>query len=228
MIVEEPPHEIPTSDDQGYCTEFTRHSESLLGLSPSAYFYAGRAHPSFGSVALAFAPSCQDTHTGSVTPFDTGGLLHPKRRISVRLIPTDGEAERVQYGQSSEIRLDQWRDVFARVLAAHFVSELDYWRGRPLPFDPEGLYELNSDWRSWTFEVRFYEGQSIHDRAAWCADEPTMEALRRRLDSQNATPPGDPLSPLERFLQGPVALEPAGTTSFCQRLEQWVREQCFP
>jgi len=225
--VETPSYEIPTSDDHGYCTDLTRRAEALLGLPPSAYFYAGRAHPSFGSVALAFAAGCEDTHTGSVTPFDTGGLLHPKRPIRVRLIPSDGEAERVEYGQSSEIRLDQWRDVFARVLASHFVSEVDYWTGRPHPFDPEGLYELNSDWRAWTFEVRFNEGQPIRDRVAWCADEMTMESLRRRLDSQVATPPGDPPTPLERFLQGPVALEPAGTASFCLRIEQWVREQCL-
>jgi hypothetical protein len=111
--IEKPPYEIPTSDDHRYCTDFTRRAEALLGLRPSAYFYAGRAHPSFGSMALAFAAGCEDTHTGSVTPFDTGGLLHPKRPIRVRLVPSDGEAERVEFGRSSEIQLDQWRDVFA-------------------------------------------------------------------------------------------------------------------
>src|SRR5208282_3209357 len=58
------------------------------------------------------------------------------------------------------------------VLAAYFPADIDYWNGKPRPCDPEGLYELNTDWRSWTFEIRFYEGQSIHERAAWCADEP--------------------------------------------------------
>jgi hypothetical protein len=226
--VEGAPYEIPTSEDQQYCTDSTRRAESLLGLSPSVYFYAGRAHPSFGWVALAFAAGCETGHTGSATPFDTGGLVHPdpKTRIKLRLDPADGEAERVEYGRTSEIHLAQWRDVFSRVLAAHFASELDYWMGRPQPFDPEGLYELNSDWRAWTFEIRFHEGQPIHDRAAWCADEPTMELLRRRLDSQAATPPGDPPTSLEKFLSGPGALEPAGTPTFCSRLEQWVREEC--
>ena len=162
ITVENPPHEIPTSVDRDYCTELTRRAESMLGLSPSAYFYAGRAHPDFGNIALAFVPGCEADHTGSATPFDTGGLVHPRRFIKVRL-NTDDEPELVAYGRSSEIQLDRWRDVFGQVLAAYFSSEIDYWTGRPLPRDPERLYELNKDWRAWTFEVRFYEGQSIHD-----------------------------------------------------------------
>jgi hypothetical protein len=118
MTVENSPHEIPTSDDVGYYTDFTRRAEALLGLPPSAYFYAGRAHPDFGNVALAFVPGCEAAHTGSATPFDTGGLVHPNRYIKVRL-DTDNEAELVAYGRSSEIPLDQWREVFGRVLAAY-------------------------------------------------------------------------------------------------------------
>jgi hypothetical protein len=225
--VESPPYAVPTSDDHDYCTDVTRQAESRLGLKPSAYFYAGRAHPAFGNVALAFAAKVEAVHTGSATPFDTGGLVHQNRYIKVRLNPTDSDDERVAYGRASEIPLHQWREVFAKVLAAYFASEADYWRGKPLPHDPEGLYELNHECRAWTFEVRFSEEQSIHERAAWCADEPTMEVLRRLLDSQDPTPPGDPPTALELFLQGPVALEPAGTPSFCERMNQWVRDQCF-
>ncbi|MGH8582232.1 MAG: hypothetical protein ACREWG_05475, partial [Gammaproteobacteria bacterium] len=95
--VRDPPHEIPTSEDAQYCTDDTRRAESLLRLSPSAYFYAGRAHPAFGDVALAFPASLEINHTGSATPFDTGGLVHPNRYMKIRLSPADGEAERVQY-----------------------------------------------------------------------------------------------------------------------------------
>jgi len=225
--VETPPQEIPTSDDRQYYTDRTRRAESLLGLSPSAYFYAGRAHPKFGPVALAFAPSCETGHTGSASPFDTGGLLHENRYVDVQLDPADCETERAAYGRASEIPLNQWRDVFGRVLAAYFATELDYWQGRPRPYDLQRLYELNSHWRAWAFEVRFFEGQSIYDRAAWCADEDTMASLRRQLDSQGPTTPGDPPTPLERFLQGPIALEPAGTPSVCERMELWARSQCM-
>jgi hypothetical protein len=221
----DPPHEIPTSMDAAYCTDDTRRTERLLGLSPSAYFYAGRAHPGFGNVALAFAPGSEALHTGSATPFDTGGLVHPNRYIKIQLSPADGEAERVQYGKASEVPLERWRDVFARVLAAYFSTAADYWEGRPNPWDPEGLYGLNRDWRAWTFEIRFSEGQSIHERVAWCADESVMETLRRLQDQQEPAPPGDPATALDRFLAGPGALEPTGTPRFCARMEEWVREQ---
>jgi hypothetical protein len=228
MTVENAPFGIPTSADTEYCSDHTRRAEDLLRLSRSAYFYAGRAHPSFGSVALAFAPVCETSHTGSVTPFDTGGLMHSNLANQIRLrLDPDGEAERIAYGRSSEIPLERWREVFGGVLAAYFVTDGDYWNGKPRPCDPEGLYELNTDWRCWTFEVRFSEGQAIGERVAWCADEATMELLRRRLDSQSSTPPGDPPTPLEAFLRGPAALEPAGTPSFCLRLEKWVREECL-
>jgi hypothetical protein len=218
-------HAIPTSEDTAYYTELTRRAEDLLGLPRSAYFYAGRAHPAFGNVAMAFAADCQADHTGSATPFDTGGLMHPGRPVKLRLEPTDGEAERAQYGKDSVIPLDRWRDVFGQVLAAYFENADEYWLGRPNPHDPEGLYELNDDWRAWTFEVRFSEGQSVHDRAAWCADESVMEALRRLQDEQEATPPADPPTALDLFLQGVASLEPTGTPEFCKRVEQWVYAQ---
>lgn len=225
VLAERPPHELPTSKDTDYYTDDTRKAEDLLGLARSAYFYAGRAHPEFGNVAMAFTPDCEANHTGSATPFDTGGLLHPNRYIKVRLTPNDGEAERVSYGKASEIPLDKWREVFGRVLAAYFEEDEDYWRGRPNPWDPEGLYELNDSWRAWSFEVRFYESQSIHERVAWCADESVMNMLRRMEDEQDPTPPGDPLTALDRFLDGPAAVEPAGTPNFCDRMEQWIRRQ---
>ncbi len=68
-LVSEPPGEIPTSAHPEYCSDLTRRAERLLGLAPSVYFYAGRAHPDFGDVALVFAPGCEASHTGSVTPF---------------------------------------------------------------------------------------------------------------------------------------------------------------
>jgi hypothetical protein len=79
--------------------------------------------------------------------------------------------------------------VFARILAAYFGGPADYWAGRPRPWDPEGLYELNDDWRAWTFEIRFSEGQAIDACAAWCADESIMAVLRRMQDEQEVAPP---------------------------------------
>ena len=219
--IKQPPHEIPTSEPGSK----TRHAEEQLGLPPSAYFYAGRAHPKFGNVAMAFAAGCEDSHTGSASPFDTGGLVSNPPHLKLRLVPTNGETERVAYGKASLLPLDQWRATFGRFLAAYFDSDVDYWQKKPSRLDPEGLFELNDDWRAWTFEIRFSEGQSIHERAAWCADEAVMSQLRRLVDQQSPTIPGDPPSGLDQFFDGPPPLEPTGTPQFCTRIEQWVREQ---
>ena len=223
-LIEHPPYEIPTSAS-GSNADSTRRVEDMLALPPSAYFYAGRAHPNFGSTAFAFAAGCEDAHSGSASPFDTGGLLSNPPHLKLQLSPTDGEAERVEFGKASMLRLDQWRETFGTFLAAYFDADVDYWQKKPSLSDPERLFELNNDWRAWTFEIRFSEGQSIHERAAWCADETVMSHLRRLDDQQPPTIPGDPPSGLDRFFAGPPALEAAGTPQFCERLEQWVREQ---
>lgn len=223
-LIENPPHEIPTSAI-GSNSGNTRRAEGLLGLPPSAYFYAGRAHPKFGSTAIAFAAECEDAHTGSASPFDTGGLLSNPPHLKLRLNPNDGEAERVAFGTASTLRLEHWRATFGTFLAAYFDADVDYWQKKPSRIDPESLFELNNDWRAWTFEIRFAEGQSINERAAWCADESVMSQLRRLDDQQPATIPGDPPSGLDLFFAGPPALEPSGTPQFCEQLEQWVQEQ---
>ncbi len=72
---------IPTSDGQyNYCGDHTRHVEELLGFPPCVYFYAGRADPRYGSVALAFEGKVQynnqiEEKFHSATPFDTGGIF---------------------------------------------------------------------------------------------------------------------------------------------------------
>ncbi len=224
-LISNPPHEIPTYATGGK-TANTARTEGLLGLGPSAYFYAGRAHPKFGSTAFAFPADCENGHTGSATPFDSGGLLRePPQQppLKLRLHPTDGESERVEFGKTSVLALDAWRKAFGIFLAAFFDSDKDYWVKKPKGLDPEGMIELNDDWRAWTFEIRFGEGHSVFGRAAWCADEMVMSHLRRLSDAEPIPVPGDPPTPLDRFFAGPPSLEPAGTPQFCQRLEEWVR-----
>ena len=117
-LVANSPCHLPTSADEGYCSNHTRRAEDLLSLPRSVYFYAGRACPEFGNVAMAFPADCELRHTGSATPFDTGGLVHPKRYIRVRLEPDDEQAARIDYAGDSELALNEWRDIFGRVLAA--------------------------------------------------------------------------------------------------------------
>ena len=101
-LVMNPPHEIPTSATDGKSN--TKRTEELLGLPPSAYFYAGRACPDFGNRAFAFAAECEAGHTGAASPFDTGGLMSQRSHLKLRLNPNDGEAERVTFGKASTIR----------------------------------------------------------------------------------------------------------------------------
>ncbi len=224
-LIQTPPHEIPTSQS-GRDSSNTRRVERLLGLPPSVYFYAGRACPDFGNTAFAFGPECEKDRDGSASPFDTGGLLSNPPHLMIDLSPhDDSEDQRVKFGQDSVLDLQEWRTTFGRFLAAFFRKNVDYWHERPSQTDPERLFELNSDWRTWTFEIRFSEGQSIHHRDAWCADGSVMSQLRRLDDQQPTGIPGDPPSALDQFFAGPPALEPQGTPDFCTRLEQWVREQ---
>lgn len=217
------PHEIPTSDHPVYCSDATRNAEDLLGLGRSAYFYAGRACPDFGDVALAYSAECEIGHTGSVTPFDTGGLILGYIQGNM---PPD-LADRALFGRVSVILLDGWRDPFAMYIAAYFPDRVGYWTGRPARLDPEDIYQHHGNsYRAWTFEVRFSEGHSIYRHlSGWCARETFMTELRRLLDLTPLTGPDGVPSPLERFLLSGRLIIPTGDPDFCGRMEQWIRAE---
>jgi hypothetical protein len=160
-----------------------------------------------------------------VTPFDSGALVHPKKHIRIQLDPDDELPARIQYGKASCLELSEWRPFFAQVLAAYFDTDIDYWIGRPGRIDPEFIYELNTSWESWTFEVRFYEPQAIHDRIAWSADEGVLNRLRQMLNDQPVTIPGDPPTALDRIFEI-APLDPSGSPTFCATMDRWAREQC--
>jgi hypothetical protein len=216
------PHEIPTSEHRDYCSEATRNAENLIGLGGSAYFFAGRACPDFGDVALAFSAECETGHTGSVTPFDTGGLINGKIHGN---LPTSQE-ERARFGQESVIALDTWRTTFAEYIAAYFPDRVGYWSGRPARLDPEELYQQNTDWRAWTFEVRFSEGHPICKHLiAWSVREAYWNELFLAFDSRLQPEPGNEASVLERFLQVEIGNRLVGDSDVCGRMERWIREQ---
>jgi len=211
--------EIPTAESAN-----SQKAEDDLGYQRSVYFFAGRACHRFGSVALAFAPDCEAKHTGSATPFDSGGLVHPNKYIQVKLEPDDELPSRIEYGKASTISLTEWRKVFAQVLAAYFDSDVSYWTDRPARFDPEELYGASNSYEAWSFEVRFYEPQTIHERVAWSTDESMMNQLRPLQDAQPVTIPGDPPSVLDRVFEV-SPLDPAGSPTFCATMELWVKSE---
>jgi len=214
-IIENPPHEIPTAESPS-----SQRAEDALGYSRSVYYYAGRACPRFGNVALAFAPGCEVGRSGSVTPFDSGGLVHPKKYIKVKLEPDDAPS-RVAYGKASTIELSEWRTIFANVLAAYFDTDLAYWNERPARLDPEELYGPDNTYPAWSFEIRFYEPQLILERVAWTADESAINNLRRLQDKQPVTIPGDPPTVLDQLFALPP-LDASGSPTFCATMERWV------
>jgi hypothetical protein len=217
-LISIPPHELPLSDSgSGYCSKETHKAEKGLGLPPSLYFYAGKAHPSFGSLALAFDPTCESNHSGSVTPFDTGGLYAKliKWNLPDYAIPT-----LAKFMKGSIIDLKQWREEFAVYLAAYFEPVANYWQRRPIRMDPEELFQIANEWRAWVFEVRFHEAQRILDAVAWCASPEQVTIL---FDEIEAMPPlGSTSSALAKFLTNVESLAPAGTPHYCEEIEQWA------
>ena len=217
----QPPHAIPTSEHLTYCSDATRRAENLLGLARSAYFYAGRACPAFGDLALAFEPPIENGHTVSVSSIETGGLVHPNRYIKCEVAGADEDAARVEFGKACEIKELDWRGEFARFLAGYFDPLADYWNGRPAYEDPEKVFTLGDDSRAWTFEVRFAEPQPIVDCVAWTAKKSQLDLLRRKQAAQPVAVPGDPISVLDQFLNQPP-LNPVGSDVFCEELESWI------
>ncbi len=132
--------EIPNSaEENGYCGSNARFVEDQVGHSHCVYFYAGRACPTYGSVALAFAPTIEDRRFQTATPFDSGGLIKQPaalhRAFQINLDPDD-LTQRVAYYQNSVVRPpSQWREEFARWLTFYFPDPRDYWEGiqPPIP-----------------------------------------------------------------------------------------------
>jgi hypothetical protein len=261
-LILHPPHEIPTSEDIDYYSELTRSAENILDLNCSAYFYAGRAHPDFGIVALAFERSCEEDHTGTATPFDTGGLAGG--HIDSNLPDRHPETLRA-FIQASMEQLKDWRQAFTQFLAAYFSPISDYWSenqaikqssnqatvlawachpslktlvtrpkskelrldfllsGSPCQPDPDDLFMRNDDWRAWTFEVRFHEGQNIFDAVKWCSTEGYTEFITDILEE---LPPDIPFREvLIQFREREQQLDDG--QDHCETLERWIQEEVY-
>ena len=138
-LLMEPSQEIPTSSE-GEPGSNTIKTEDTFGLGRCFYSYAGRACPQFGEVAMAFGPGCEASHTGNVTPFDTGGFY--KGLIECN-IPHENMVSRETFVQQSMIELHDWRSQFREFLAAYFTPMSNYWSesARPSYCDPDDIYK---------------------------------------------------------------------------------------
>ena len=205
---------------QDCASKRTLQAQEKLGILPSLYFYAGRALPVHGGIALAFGSEVEKGHHGSATPFDTGGLAH--RRIKSNLTNEDGVLR--QFTHESMVDLKTWRGQFGKFLAVYFSSPLAYWTERPCKPDPEGIFSHSENqWPSWTFEVRFYEDQDIRVCLAWCCSEATHVEIRREI--VNGVPRGVSPTPLQDFLEKGTWISPEKGLSFYASIESWIRNQ---
>jgi hypothetical protein len=220
--------EIPTSaQEHGYCGPNARFVEDQLGLPRSVYFYAGRAHPSYGRVALAFSPSSENDRFDSATPFDSGGLIKPTDRIGdafrIDLAPDDLPT-RLTFCRACVVKPPSaWRDELARWFAAYYPrGAAGYWEQRPLA-DPENLYSSNGDnWPAWTWEVRLHQGPNPGEAEAWTADIGYINELNTQLATLSLGE--DTLSAIADFRKR--CLTPMGSATFCEEIETWTRQKC--
>lgn len=219
---------IPTSADADYAGPGTRFVEDQVGYPRSVYFYAGRACPDYGGVALAFPPAVEAGRLDSVTPFGTGGVvkLNPAAAFPMNLSPDTLDA-RTTYCRAATIpagRGHGWRAEFGRWLTYYFPSgAAGYW-GRPpqLP-DPEGLYAGTADWQAWTWEVRFRTGPPAFEAEFWTVDRAEYMRLVGAV-AGGLFAPADAAA-LDAFLAR--CRTPGGDDHFCSELEREVRRRCL-
>jgi len=220
VVLNQPLELVPSREGSEESARTVR-AEDALGLERSLYFYSGRAFPGFGDVALAFEAGCEDDHTGSATPFDTGGLFagHIKTNL-----PSNDPLVLRAFTQESLSDLGEWRDAFAVFLAAYFRKPADFWGARPCKADPDGVFKNpDNTWRAWTFEVRFYEGHNVCSRVAWAHSEAVVERLTEMLIDE--PPQGAFPTPLQQFLEGKPSLSPQGNVDFCGEIERWTQRE---
>jgi hypothetical protein len=216
---------LPTSEHLGFCSDGTRAAEDTLGLPRSVYFYAGRAEPEFGDVALAFDPGTEASHTGSATAFDTGGLVGEYPRCLKCTLTDAPPEEKRTFARRSTVRLRCWRKFFKHQLAAYFSTPADYWDGRPAYEDPEELYspQRANDHRAWTAEVRFQEPQPLSEVAAWCPRSIYWRKIQKLVDRRAPMAPRRP--GLQKFLTTHHPLRPGGDPDYCRVIEDWARSR---
>ena len=217
-----PPFELRRSDP-AWSSPNTLQAEDELGLGRCLYFYAGRAMPQFGHVGFAFPPGCEDGHTGSATPCDTGGLVHGGIKLRIRR-----KATLKKFHDMHRISLWEWRRKFCQYILTCFTHISDYFSrdGRPCSckkafgiHDPENDNEV----RSWSFEVRFGENHGILDAEAWCCNDWAMRVFSRTWTEEFSGYDEGLQDKLREFRGRAIAVN--GAVDYAERLNQWVIEK---
>lgn len=201
----------------------TREHENDLGFSvPHVYAYLGRTLPEFGSAAFALT---RDALNGTVSPFDTGGLV--KKIDPVR---TWAQEKRRKY-----LAQYTWPTAdLITLLELHPSSTPDgvatYLDGtKPIqkgphdlwPADPgtkslsADIWEQNSDWRAWTWECRQAPPLSVAKKIVqWSCTNPIYEEIVKY--ANDVAPPHE-----EDWLTSLLSLfVPGGVSTLVQTLRE--------
>lgn len=216
LLLSPPPCLLETDELSGRSSKNTVETEDMLGLGRCLYFYVGRAYPVAGGAAIAFNKECEKGHTGSATPYDTGGLRLGHIHTNLR----DGQL--ADFCHECMKPLDKWREDFGKFLAAYFSPLTAYWSEGPDRRDAAGIF-LNgaNSWRSWTYEIRFNEAHDIvAGIEAWCVSDAQWTLYSDELE--NASPAD--VDSLSAFLSTSLN-EDTGMTNYGEVIEQWVREK---
>ena len=178
----------------------TQESEQLLDLEQSRYFYAGRAHPDFGDMAVAYRAREEESFRGGATPFDTGavakGYIHPFKSLDEDMRQSRGRA----LVSATEVELHTWRNHFEGFLDGLFDAPVDYIKGEPpleeADWGPEDLparhranvEDPDVDWRAWSWEIRFHETHDLPSELGAVACSTSMEAELEERAPRSALP----------------------------------------
>lgn len=173
-------------------TTRTRCVEQNLGLGEALYFYVGHACPAFGDCVFVYTPEVSNTWAGTVTPFDTGGLvgyIHGKGIPETKCVPEevsepDWQALRA-YIKARIHSIDVWRDEFRKFIDEYFAGRPDnYVAGaRPVQCDADQRHpDLRNERRAWTWELQVHSDHELFDGLILCCmSDDKRTDLRKRL-----------------------------------------------
>lgn len=188
----------------------TRQNEQALGLEPHAYAYIGRTVPSFGTVAFALPLDALD---GTMSPFDTGGLVAHTPPVSSW---TEEERRKflADYSWTTRNRktlLEKYPTTARAKLRAYLEGK------RPSHEGPHALWSRtvatiwkndSAEWRQWTWEGRCAKKMTLSQEVhAWSCSAPLYERICEHAEGvTNRKEQAFLDSLLSRYVRGGVSL----------------------
>ncbi len=152
--------------DQTTETDGAGEVEKGCNMPPCVYFYAGQAHPTYGDCALAYTPKLEKFHSGSASPFDTGGLFkgafHPFTTLSS---DPKRHQEAIDFIKKSAMPLSDWRGELKSFLQTYFTKDWQHFILRQQPQHPP---TTPPNWGDPDLPARFQENFSNpENRTSW-------------------------------------------------------------